>query len=213
MRKRSMTLIEIFLAFILFSILLTSLFFSYHYATRSKAKLHKLKSPLQEERYASQRLQKILPKATHFTSTREGKNLSFRFDRGIWKDPLLSEEVLATIFLDENSGQLTLSIWPCEGGEPLTEPSQTIPLLDHVTHLFWEYYSPPNPAKPVDPKQVGDLSPQQGWQPTWSARYSHLPSLIKLEITREPMGEFTDERTLSYLFATNEPILYTKELP
>lgn len=185
----------------LLSLLLSSLFFWYRHLTEQKGGLEALKRPLAEERYLYQRLRHILPKAEAPLFT-EGC-LIFRFDRGLYKEPSLSEKVLAKLYHDESARTLYLGIWPDPTTHEEKTPFQTFTLLENVDEVGFEFYSPPDPFENiVDPEEVGVLRPLDGWQGQWI--YESLPAMIRIYLTR-------GERKQMMCFDLDQPIIYPVE--
>lgn len=212
MKKRAMTLLEVLIGLGLLSILLSTLFFAYRLTHMGKEKLGPIQWPLSEERYAYQRLQKILPKATLPFFTSGPDSLVFIFDRGIWSDPLLSHNVVARLYFDPTAHALRLGIWPDVKKTDLTTPSQTVTLLDRVTSVSFAFYFPPrNPKKIVDPDTINAPRPLEKWGDIWLGDYQVLPALVKVTIVREKIGKM-EERSLEYLFDLSSTIVYPKEI-
>lgn len=211
MKKRSITLVEVLIALGLLSLLLSSLFFWYRNLSSCHSKLNHIKSPLQEERYVLQRLQKILPKAElPFFQSDQG-SLVFVFDRGVAPNPALSGKVLARLYYDQSIQGLCLGLWP----EPPKEGSfsETLLLLDHIKKAKISYYHPPDPfKKPVSPEEVGKLRPKEGWQKEWKIEYDSLPSFVKVKLKRDPLPglEKEGDRTIELCFDLMQPIVYPK---
>ncbi len=212
-KKRAFSLVEILISLGLVALLLSSLAFWYRSITTQKAIFNHLKGPLMEERYAHQRLQRVLPSAQSpfFTSASEG-SLVFIFDRGTCVEPKLSGKVLGKLYFDQASQSLCLGIWPFpEAERQERSPSQHFVLLDGVQACHFKFYSPPDLfQKPVDPETVGLPRPQEGWQDTWLSDYATIPALINVVITRcENRG--IDDHIIEYLFDLPIGILYPKD--
>ncbi len=200
LKKRSITLIEVLISLTLLALLLSTLFVWYNQMTRQKTALDKLKRPYLEERFAWQRLERILPQARAPFLGRESF-LVFRFDRGVAIDPKLSHTILGKLYHDPSRRTLCLGIWPdFENGEAVFNPSLTLTLLDQVDDFHMEFYSPPDPfKKPVDPEQVGKPRPQEGWQSEW--RYDKLPAFVHMLFQH-------DGKQRELYFDLNQPIIY-----
>ena len=209
MKKRAISLIEVIVSLGLLSLLLSTLFFWYHSLNKQKEDYNHLKGPLMEERYAYQRLQHILNKADCSLFATESGSLVFVFDRG--PSPLsdLSGQVLGRLYYDAIHQSLCLGVWPHPKSEK-TDPSQTCILLDGVEACSFAFYSPPDPfKKPVDPEEVGNARPTEGWQDEWKSSYKTLPALIKISIARDE-SKGIKEHTFDYLFDLPVPVVFAR---
>jgi len=195
-RRHPITLLEVMLSLGLLTMLLSTLFFWYSRLMVQKKELEHLKWPLMEERYAEQRLATILPKVkAPLLTTKEG-SFVFLFDRGIYSNPLLSGTVLGRLYHDTRYNRLCLGVWPApeKGEAPLKAPSQTFILMDKVSKFSVKFY----------PASFDREKPIQ-WQATWLAEEQALPSMIKLEVTREATVGFKS-RPITYCFDLLHPI-------
>lgn len=190
MKKRTFTLMELLLSLVLFGLLLEALFFWYRHMNITQEKMETDKWPILTERYTKQYLERIFQKIEgpryFFTSSTkdslDGPSLVFTFDDGPRNNPLLSNIVLGRLFIDKKHHALCLGIWP-HPTKKMSEPTQTIILLEGVEHLSFKFYYPPDPFQmPVDPKQVGKIVPTIGWQTTWCSEYKTLPPLVKIQM-------------------------------
>lgn len=208
-RKGAFSLVEVVLSLALLSLLLSTLFFWYHNLSRQKEAYSTLKGPLMEERYTHQRLQEIIPKVEFPLFLSEDNSLVFIFDRGPCIISELSGKVLAKLYHDRATSSLCLGIWPKPSREAQPRsPMQTHVLLEGVEECAFEFYYPPDPfKKPVDPKEVGHLHPESGWQPQWRISYGTLPALLKISITRAG-GPALTTHCCEYLFDLPIPIIY-----
>lgn len=207
--KNSFTLIEVLIALGLTSILMATLLFWYKHITTTKHQFKEMEWTILEERYLHQKLGNIfssLPcnsenfKQHFFTSDTDqrqivGNSLVFYFDNGPNLDPQLANFVLGRIYLDAQSKTICLGVWPLKG----KDPSYTLPLLNQVEKVAFSFYFPPQNHFIVDPEKVSRTVPQSGWQIIWKDEYQQLPALIKVDITRMPVGDFSG-RTLEYVF-------------
>ncbi len=182
-RKHSITLVELLISLSLLTLLLSTLFFWYRHHTVQKNKIEKLKHPYLEERYLWQRLDHIVL-AAESPVLGDSSTLVFRFDRGVSRDPKLSDRVVGKIYHDPGTRTLCLGVWPdFEDSKAVTEPSLSLTLLDEVDELKLRFYSPPNPFKKVvDPDQVGNPRPQDGWQSVWT--FKQVPAFVHMTLTR-----------------------------
>jgi hypothetical protein len=212
MKKRAISLLEVMVCFGLLSLLLTTLFYWYHSLSRGREEFKNLKAPLMEERYAHQRLQSLIPKMEEPLFLAEDHSLVFIFDRGPYIIPELSGKVLGKLYHDSEARSLCLGIWPKPDRErtPRT-PCQTLTLLDGVASCSFELYHPPDPSssKVVDPKEVGNTTPREGWQEEWKISFHRLPALVKLSVVRDPQKGL-ESRTIEYHFDLPIPVIYPK---
>ncbi len=197
-RRYSFTLVELLISLSLSTLLISSLFFWYRHLGNTKKILAEEKRVVIEERYLLQRLQMLLNKAKlPFSSN--GNTLTFHFNRGVFEQPELAGEVEATIALNGDLLLLTVS--------SLKEPglSQQFPLVDRVSHLEFEFYSPPDSAgNIVDPEKVKQPRPNMGIQSQWEEAYEQLPALVKLTLER-------NGRRIDLHFDGAQPIIFPKE--
>lgn len=138
----------------------------------------------------------ILPKVkAPLLTTRDG-SFVFLFDRGIYSNPLLSGIVLGRLYHDAKYNRLCLGVWPApeKGTAPLRAPSQTLILMDKVSKFSVKFY--PSSFDREKPKQ---------WYTTWLAEEQTLPSMIKLEVTREATAGL-ESRPITYCFDLFHPI-------
>ncbi|MEZ5315279.1 MAG: DUF1494 domain-containing protein [Chlamydiales bacterium] len=202
-KKHSITLVEILISLTLITLLFTTLFFWYRHLHEKKGELTKLKQPYLEEYHAWQRLQEILPKAQHFFLG-EGSTMVFCFDRGISRNPKLSNTVLGKIYHDPIMKTLCLAVWPNPiQYQRMDSPSLNLTLLDGVepinTIALFEFYLPPDPfKKPIDPKGV-DLSDKEGWNKEWNS--SKLPAFVRINFLH-----YGKEK--AFYFDLNQKIFY-----
>lgn len=213
MKKRSISLVELLIALGLLSLLLSTLFFWYRTLTTHHAELNRVKGPVSEERYAFQRLQKILPKAEKPFFQSDNNSLVFMFDRGVTPEPFLSGKVLARLYYEPATQSLKLGIWPDPkktGGA--RQPTKTLLLLDRVKDARISYYHPPDPfKKPVSPEEVRHPRPIEDWQGTWLEQYEGLPAMIKVTIQREECPGL-EGHEMELCFDLMKPIAYPKDL-
>lgn len=213
-KKRAVSLVETIVCLGLVAVLLSCLSFWYRSVSQQKAAFNLLKGPLLEERYAHQRLQRILPTAElPFFTVESDKSLVFIFDRGPFVHPKLSGKVLGRLFFDEAGQRLCLGVWPYpQGDEPRYSPSQTTVLLDGVKDCRFAFYSPPDLfKKPVDPEYVGKPCPHDGWQSEWLRSYATLPALVKVTVTRDKTARGAKSHTIDYELDLPIGILYPEE--
>jgi type II secretory pathway pseudopilin PulG len=209
-KKRALSLIETVISLGLIALLLSTLFFWYHSMARQKQVYNRLKGPLLEERYAYQRLQKVLLQAELPLFTTEDNSLVFIFDRGPDLQPQLSGKVLGRLYWDQTSHALCLGIWPLPAKESEEMLSQTLVLLDGVTSCAFEFYFPPDPfKKPVDPEAVKIPRPKEGNQEEWLQAYETLPAWIDLKVARA-QEKGIDNHSFVYRFDLPVPIVYNE---
>lgn len=202
-KKRSFSLIELLVSLGLMTLLITALFSWHRHTTKAQGEIEKLKEPLLERRYVWQRLEQMLPHAQTPFFTDEG--LVFRFDRGVSNTPELSGTVLAKLYHDEQAQALCIGIWPDPQKELTRSPSQTLVLMENIDKLSFDFFAPPKP-KPlkVDPKEVGDTTPDEGWHTHWLASYNTTPALIEMHLSR-------DGDTHTLYFDLDHAIVHPKE--
>lgn len=78
-----------------------------------------------------------------------------------------------------------LGMWP-HPREKKRDPSRTIILIEDVADLSFSFYHPPELfKKTVDPENVGEVKPKEGWQSEWDQHFKMLPAMIKISLTRQ----------------------------
>lgn len=169
--------------------------------------IKKEKIPIQQERRAFKRLQKIF-KGAKLPLFSSENHLILLFDRGTCENPQLSGTILGKLYHDEKTSTLRLFIWPLPQKDepPLTEPNDQLILLENVHDLkFMFYFPPPSLEKIVDPDNVGNIYPITGWQDQWLSCYQELPTFIKMHLKGQ------EDKTLEFIFDLDVPIKYAKE--
>jgi hypothetical protein len=213
MKRYSFTLVEVMISLLLVSLLLSTLFVWYHFLSSQKETCKELKAPLMEERYAYQRLQHILPRATTpFFQSQDGQSLLFVFDRGPFWDPKLAGQVIARLYHDKKEKLLCLGIWPLPTPEEVLQtPTQTWILLDKINSCTFRFYNPPDPYKqPVDPKKVDKAIPLEGWQEQWRGDFRRLPAMMQIILTRGSDNKLSDKE-FAFSFDFPGPITFVEE--
>ncbi|MFN0065001.1 MAG: DUF1494 domain-containing protein [Chlamydiales bacterium] len=204
--KRTFTLLETLIALALCTFLFSTLFGLQYHTQKQRDVAKKILVPIKQERYAEQRLNNILPKATlegtlHGLFCSNKNSLVFTFDKGPDQDPLLANVVLARLYLDEVTHSLVLAIWPHKEDHPLT-PVQTFVLLDDVSSLEMRFYAPPDVlALPVADTHIKNPQPKPGWHKEWELKYDLLPAMIKLTTRR-------GNRDVEFAFDLHKQIVY-----
>lgn len=220
-RAHPFTLIELLSSLALAAILLTTLFYWYTRFYSQGEQGRDRKGPLIEERYANERLQKIIPQASLKEDQKTircfftGKDncLLLTFNRGVHIDPLLSYLVLGKLYYDSSSSTLKCTYWPLpkKGEHPLTQPSETLVLLDEVEKVEFSYYFPPQDTScAVNPEEVSPFHPQPGWRSTWEEKYHILPLFMKISVIRKPTPHYSSREILFFfeLPASGKNIIY-----
>lgn len=201
--KSNFLLLEVMIAFSLLAIVLGTLFFWYHKMVQDKKERDKQLRPLLEERYCDLRLERILPKIKKDLFFMNNGELYFVFDHGTKQEPLLSDAVVGSLYLDKKEKALCLTIWP----HPKflkKEPSQTWVLLHGATELDFAFYQPPFSKHIVDPEKVSTVTPSKGWQSQWLKEYETIPAQVKINVIR-------NHHRLEFVFRIEEgkvPIIY-----
>jgi hypothetical protein len=193
--------------------MITTLLFWYRTTAKEKKEIKEILSPLTEERYCDIRLVRILPKIKKEKETTfylANNCLNFIFDHGTHIQPLLSDATLGTLYLDSKMHTLCLDIAPHPQNEK-SEPHKSFILLEDVQSLTFAFYHPPKPfKKPVDPQEVGHITPVTGWQSTWHKDYNTLPAMIKVTLLRKRSLD-----PLEFVYTLDEgksPIVYRQGL-
>lgn len=161
MRRRLFTLVEVMVSLSLLALLLSGLLFSFRAFSSSKERLEEARWALKEQSYLQFRLEQLFGAVVDDVALRmEREELSFSFDNGVQRDPLLSHKIRGRLFLDRARGMLFLEWLPLEEAKP----SVLLPLLDGVTELSFAFHG------------------KEGWVSHWTS--PEPPALLRLLIAR-----------------------------
>lgn len=222
-KKHQVLLLELIIAMILASSVLSTLTFFYFQMSQLNIEMDRIQNENFQRRYLESRLATLLPKIVgfndaskdfhFFTSSDSGgfskpgcDSLVFSFDNGVQVDRKFSYNVISRIFVDQ-SGNLLLVKWPAEKRWPENEkPPMTKELLTSgVEKLSFSFFVPPNPdALSHIPDNV-----RGEWLSSWNREYCDLPAILKIQVVRKNFKQ--EEETLLFAFPlphTLTPITY-----
>ncbi|MBN4067121.1 hypothetical protein JYU14_03455 [Simkania negevensis] len=204
------TLLEMLVAFALFTTLSSMLFGSYFYLYRAKQNMERFEKNVYKHHYGRFRLQQVLQDACppspspekesekelslFFTLDKENNggmappSLIFTYDNGVDDNPLFSSQVLGMIGTTPH-GQLLLITWPSPFKWREQSPSPRIEVVfDKVEQFDMTFFYPPSHSKKdVAPKDVDKgreiLIPPPGRLNRWKKEYGVLPVLMEIAIS------------------------------
>lgn len=231
-QKRFFTLIEVLVALVLTTLILSTLMFFYRQVIEISLEIDRISSKNFDLRYLETRLADILPKAigekekdfVFFSLGDEGLTkpgsdsliFTFNHDASLNKD--LSQNTLARIYLEKN-GKLMIAYWPSpsrwdKGSMPSIKKEF---LFQDVEKLAFEFYIAP-PVKENDPKQgeqqaneqekiAAEPEPKGGWRKeVWLEEYKQLPVMVKLILTMSKKEKATEPEILTFIY----PLVHNK---
>ncbi|CCB87511.1 putative uncharacterized protein [Parachlamydia acanthamoebae UV-7] len=234
-RKSFATLLEVLIAMVLTSMILTTLSFFYQQIDAMNRESERLQRDSFLRRFLQYRLTQILPKsfssigsnrsAYYFfnTSFAEGlfkpgtQSLVFGFDNCVDLDSMFASAVLGRLYVDRE-GRLCLGIWPTPNRweDDETPPMKQEVLFENVAMLKFQFFIPPDkgtlkdvkeqPTSPEDVRANITPIPPGAWVDTWLQEYDQLPAIVRLFITQEGQKD-----PLVYSFPlpnSKNPIIY-----
>lgn len=191
--KRALSLIEVGIALLLTSILLTVVLSIYAQIPRLEKNIEKTKKEFAPQEYTHVKLSSIFSRVIpqenlskkskkHFPLKLYSSEDDFQFpslfliiDNGIDLDPSYCGEVIGRIFLDKNN-KLSFTIWPLEDK---TNYRKDI-LMENITEIKWEFFDP----TPNEPEEL-NYNPKlklPHWINNWDKK-STLPPMVRLICT------------------------------
>lgn len=182
-KRRSLTLLEVVIAFSLTAVLLSFLFFQYQKMSFANMETQKLQETFFPRHLLQARLAQVF--ASLVTEDKEPafyfneNKLHFHFDQGIDPDPALCDEVSASLYVNRDK-QLVLDITSLDGERKRTET-----LYENISSHVWEF---------VDKKT--------GWALEWPKEKKEAPPIVRLTLN-----------TLTFAFflpGANEPVTYKR---
>lgn len=203
-RRQCITLIELLVAMLLLSLLITMLLSFYSDIHIIDSLLEKNRVQAFEVRYAQTRLWTIFStavpikdKTTFFFTEEEnspfakGKSLTFTYDNGAVFESSFSTLVLGKIYLD-TQGRLCIATWPLpHKGAPFPPPMKKEVLMEQMEKLDFEFFIP------VD-KMKEKIKPDIDRPSTWLADYKAIPVSVHIKVTK---------------IASETPIVFSIPLP
>jgi type II secretory pathway component PulJ len=206
--KRFITFIELLIAMVLTSLVLTFLFYFYRDIDWLNQDMEKSQKSAFRLAYVQNRLADVLSHAVS-PRTNEGDfffyvsqdangllkatnpSLVFTYDFGANRDPQFANHVLGRLYISTN-GHLCLATlpsparWPAGGHLKMKNEI----LMENVESLSFAFYVPPQKENsqagnraPKGKKQAGaavDIQPKDSWHSDWKSDYNQLPAMVKV---------------------------------
>ncbi len=194
-KKKYMTLLEVLIATLLTTILLTALTFFYRDMNLLNTGLDKLHIEQFQQSYLQMRLSTILPRTLapkakqkdfYFYTSRAlngTSSLVFAFNNGPCLDRNFAGNVLGRLFVD-STGDLVLASWPAPSRWTEEQaPLKKEVLMENVESLNLRFYIPPE----HDLSKTGGANHLEGvtynhWVEEWPATLRELPAMVNLRI-------------------------------
>lgn len=197
-----MTLIETMTALALLSIVLTLLFGFFKQLSDLQLLTENQQRTSFQMRYAESRLsyifQRLIKDSDNYYNEKfyfyldpsnnnfsQYPSLVFTFNNGVKRDPTLSDELLARLYIDENQS-LCLVTWPVYDKDARDHMHKEI-LLNNIKNIEYEFYMPPEKdkknnvsAKHVDPEEK--LPENNKWHQEWKKTYKQLPAILRITV-------------------------------
>lgn len=209
LRKQPISLLELLIAMMLLSLLLTTLFGTYHYIETMHRKVQKEQKINLQLLCAQHRLAQILPKAlapkanksndVFFFTKPHGNSPSLIFVFNNGSDGIqFTGHVLAKLFLDVE-GKLTLVTWPSVAKNANANPEMHKEvLLENVSHLAFKFFSPQK-RPDLNQKQAIETQSSENWKEEWPLKISTedesiLPAIIKVFV------KLKNEQNVTFVF-------------
>lgn len=200
-KKRFITLLEVIIAAMLTTILLTALTFFYRDMTTFNAELDKLHIVQFQQSYIQKRLSAILPKILaskpkqkdfyFFTGSpvNGSPSLVFTYDNGPCLDRDFAGHVLGRLFVDKNNA-LVLASWAAPS-RWIEEPSlKKEVLMGDVESLHFRFYVPPeHDLSKTGPGQHLEGITYNQWYEDWPSHLKELPAMVHIRIQQKGMDK------------------------
>lgn len=225
-RKQPISLLELLIAMMLLSLLLTALFGTYHYVETMHRRVQKEQKINLQLLCAQHRLAQVLPKAlapkanksndVFFFTKPHGNSPSLIFVFNNGSDGIqFTGRVLAKLFVD-TEGKLTLVTWPsvAKNSNAYPEMHKEV-LLENVSHLAFKFFSPPK-RPDLNQKQVVETGKIDSWLTDWPMKIpneeeSSLPAIIKVLVELKKEQHEDSAKSLTFVFVlphTKQRILF-----
>ncbi|GAB4238112.1 MAG: hypothetical protein Tsb0021_17900 [Chlamydiales bacterium] len=220
--RRPITLIEVVIALILMSSLMTVILGFYFYVENTQQEITESRRETFRHIYMQYSLGNRLQQSTlkeeketywFYTSTDNNfPSLIFVYDNGVDGNPLFSNLLLAKLFVNQEK-QLCLYSWPLpKVNFEESPPVRKEILMDHIEKLTFSFYQPPRRDASDRKLAVEDIEYGQ-WLKEWPMTKNVLPAmmLVNVEIKDSHSLNRNKKLTLSYLIPkTTKTILYTR---
>lgn len=191
-QRRYITLLEMLIAMILVSVVLSAALYFYGYVIHVNQATEEVERSNFAMRYLQDRLSYVFTFAAHpkkkeqffFNPTplhglfKDGTSaLIFTYDNGINQNTPFSGLVLGCLYVDK-AGVLRLTTWPDrkDWDESKLPPLHQEVFLDNIEGLSFEFYALPLKDSPVVPGT---------WVAEWKRDYKKLPGMVKVLVKRQ----------------------------
>jgi hypothetical protein len=200
MKKRSFTLLEVVTSLGLFSVLAALLIGWFCFLHDVDCRIEKSQSEQKQLLTTYRRIEKLfevtneerffpLPFFTTYESYSRPAGapcLVFYFDHGIQQEPLFSGKLIGKLYHNSKDETLELHFWPLPRENYIYDnQGRKVTLLENVKQIDYLFYYPKNFSLAVNPQDVGNTIPLEGWQKEWKQSYQKLPAQVKLTVKWE----------------------------
>jgi len=191
--KRALSLLEVTIALLLTSILITILLKIYFQLPKVEKKIDDIKQKTYPVSYTQVKLSKVFnklippqnlsplakkyPPLSTYCPQEQEESLLVIFDNGIDMDPNFSGEVIGRIYVNKESNTLELIIWPIDGKKHSKNFRKEV-LLENVSSFTLNFFDPTPDTEEKDPL----------WATTWEEK-SYFPPMIKIELAVDEIKE------------------------
>lgn len=202
-RKCHMTILEVMIATLFLSMLLTIIFGFFHELSVLNIESKKVLKDSFQKRFAETRLSYAFTNLTnensnskrfYFYTVRDdaskSPSLLFTFDNGTVRNPLFAGFVLGRLFVDKNN-RLSLGLFPLQNSQTQTpdllKANLSVEyLLDHVEQIRYEFVTSPETDQTITQKNPDKKTPPKGIVLTqWEKDYKQMPILLRIYLTRD----------------------------
>lgn len=192
--KRFALLLEVLIAMMLMSIVVTALLSAYSQMMFMQGEIQSTKKTTFENLYTQFRLGTTLSRAispgdkekeNEFFFYTRPNSLLFTYNNGTGGGPLFSNSVIGKIAVNTQK-QLTLTTWPSAARAKENPPSIREVLMEGVEEIKFSFFHPPilNPKEREKRLNEGK-SVEGGWTSEWAIDNQDLPAIIKIAVKRE----------------------------
>jgi hypothetical protein len=206
-RRHCLTLLELFIALALSSIILTSLLWFYSEINLLSGKIEQEQKVYFNKRFVEMRLFRLFSNTVNSNSygnnysmadfvfytekkdiphVMKGISLVLTYENGSNRESDFSNHVLGRLYIDDKS-RLCLATWPSHKKQVSSKYRMKKEILmENVRQMEFDFYVPLSTLT-VDPKDIAGKDQKHqaapGWNPEWRKEYDHLPSIVKIIIT------------------------------
>jgi type II secretory pathway pseudopilin PulG len=203
-RSHAMVLLELMVALVLASILLSVLFRFFAGSVKLEQKISEVRKHLYSRQNLQTRLsfvfQSISPRpttttASSFFTLNDQAGLVAIFDNGVDPNPIFSGPILGRLYID--AGNLVLAMWPLEDRDTANYRKEI--LLSNVQNIRFQFLAKKSDQQP-DPKAV-PINASYEWRTDWPKNRWDIPSAVRLFIQQK-----NEEVPFAFLLPFLEPI-------